>query len=363
MPIEVLVAPYLPLAQRTAVGPWELIPRSQLTAADVVSDAWVLDQIQHLLNAYREQDRTTVRFGVVLRADNTRVGDQVDMTKAPLLRRAFLAAVLDTNPSALTPESERTGNEGHATITSDNVLVYGHPLNPEGHVADEWGAMASRLVGGLRLGERPGVRFEGPGELAIPHLPTPFDSDYAAAVYAELDIGSEQSRRIARALDWLGIAWRNTRALEPENRVIALRIGFEALLGVGDNTRTLREALSGLIDPPNAPRTPRTWSERGRSQGPHALTDTEWWFQRFSLLRNLVTHGDATPEEAWLHDGVNHVWLAEDMLRRAIKETLIQAGHPADLRDDFATRQLARRIAQALEVHEAHAAEPSSETT
>jgi hypothetical protein len=342
MPAEVLVAPYLPLSQRTSVGPWELIPRAQLAAADV-SEAWVLEQVQHLLNAYREQDRSSVAFGVVLRAHDARVGDAIDRSKPPSLRRAFLAAVLESNPSALTPESERTGNEGHARVTSDNVLVYGHPLREDGMVADEWGAMAPRLVGGLRLG-RPGVRFEGPGEIGIPARSTHFDAEYASAVYAEFGKESDTSRRIARALDWLGIAWRNTTALEPENRVIALRIGFEALLGAGESTRALREALSALIDPPDAPRTWRSWTERGTVQGPFELTDAEWWFQSFSLLRNHVMHGDETPRAAWSHDGTNHVWIAEDTLRKAIKETLIREGHSADLRRDHLERQIRRRI-------------------
>lgn len=126
--------------------------------------------------------------------------------------------MLDTNPSRLTPEEDRTGNEGHESLTSDNVLIYGHTLSDAGWVADRYGAMVTILVGGMRLGE-PGAHFEQPGELVIPALPTRFDGIYATAVYEEIAKGTPVSRRIARALDWLGIAWRNTSALDDSTRI------------------------------------------------------------------------------------------------------------------------------------------------
>lgn len=59
-------------------------------------------------------------------------------------------------------------------------------------------------------------------------------------------------------------------------------------------------------------------------------------------------HGDEIPATAWEHGEHHHIWIAEDNLRKAIKEILIKAGHPEDLRDDPAQRLLARRIAQRL---------------
>jgi hypothetical protein len=343
---DVLVAPYLPLRQREIVGPWELIPRSALVADDV-SEPRLLEAIPQLLDAYRPQSSNSAAFGVVIRSSAGKVGEDFDRTTPALLRCSLLAAVLETNPSRLTPEEERTGNEGHESLTSDNVLIRGHSLNDGGWVADQYGLMVTMLVGGMRLGE-PGARFEPPGELIIPALPTRFDGIYATAIYDEIAKGTPLSRRITRALDWLGMAWRNTSALEVSTRIVALRAGFEVLFGVGDSTRAIRDALGQLMNPPDAPRVDQTWTEHGKSKGPFALTAIEWWFQSFSMLRNSIMHGDEIPATAWEHGEHHHIWIAEDNLRKAIKEILIRAGHPEDLRDDPAQRLLARRIAQRL---------------
>ncbi len=82
------------------------------------------------------------------------MGEAFDKTTPAFLRFSLLAAVLDTNPSRLTPEKDRTGNEGHESLTSDNVLIYGHPLHDENWVADQYGVMVTMLVGGMRLASR-----------------------------------------------------------------------------------------------------------------------------------------------------------------------------------------------------------------
>jgi len=245
------------------------------------------------------------------------------------------------------PEEEHTGNEGHQMVTSGNTLVYGHPLNNENWVADQYGVMATRLVGGMRLGEAD-THFEPPGELIIPALDKPFDDVYASAIYVEIAKGGATARRIAHALDWLGIAWRNTSAIEVGTRIVALRAGFEVLFGVGNSTRAVRQSLGTLLDPRGVERPERTWDEHGKTRGPEAMSDLEWWFQHFSMLRNAIMHGDEVSAAAWRHGDHDHVWIAEDCLRRSIKETLIRAGHPADLRDDPATRALAPQIAERL---------------
>jgi len=343
---DVLVAPYLPLQQREIVGPWELIPRSALTTDDV-SEPRLLEAVPQLLDAYRPLSSNSATFGVIIRPSAGKVGDSFDRTAPAFLRYALLAAALDTNPSRLAPEEDRTGNEGHESLTSDNVLIYGHPLNDGGWVADQYGAMVTILVGGMRLGE-PGARFEQPGELVIPALSTRFDGIYATAVYEEIVKGTPVGRRMARALDWLGMAWRNTSALDISTRIVALRAGFEVLLGVGDTTKVIRDALGQLMNPPDAPRTKHTWTDHGKLKGPFELTSIEWWFQCFSILRNSIMHGDEIAATTWQHGEHHHVWIAEDNLRKAIKETLISAGHPEDLRDDPGQRLLARRISQRL---------------
>lgn len=64
-----------------------------------------------------------------------------------------------------------------------------------------------------------------------------------------------------------------------------------------------------------------------------ALSDTEWWFQSFALLRHAIDYGDEVLEYLWVFpDTGNQHWMhAEDHLRRAIKKTVIGAGHSPDL--------------------------------
>lgn len=106
-------------------------------------------------------------------------------------------------------------------------------------------------------------------------------------------------------------------------------------------------------------RTAREWDDHhGNHRGPFELTDLEWWFQSFALLRNKIAHGgqlapagQLEPEEYDFDDGVPHVWHAERNLRRAIKKTVADAGHEDVLLDPFEriTRKYARLIAEDAE--------------
>ena len=119
-------------------------------------------------------------------------------------------------------------------------------------------------------------------------------------------------------------------------RILALRAGFDVLFG-GAETRELRERFSALLDPPDAPRTAREWDDHhGNHRAPFDLTDLEWWFQSFALLRNKIAHGGQLESEEYdFDDGTPYVWHAERNLRRAIKQTVADAGHEDVLLDAF----------------------------
>src|SRR4051794_38481807 len=94
------------------------------------------------------------------------------------------------------------------------------------------------------------------------------------------------------------------------------------------------------------------WDDHhGNHRGPYQLTNLEWWFQSFALLRNRLAHGgEVAPGEYEFDDGVHHVWHAELTLRRAIKQTVANAGHPDVLLDPFerAMRRAAHEIQRQL---------------
>jgi hypothetical protein len=89
---DVLIAPYLPLRQREIVGPWELIPRSALTADDV-SEPRLLKAVPQLLDAYRPQNSNSGAFGVVMRPSAGKVGEDFDRATPALLRCSLLGVV------------------------------------------------------------------------------------------------------------------------------------------------------------------------------------------------------------------------------------------------------------------------------
>lgn len=172
--------------------------------------------------------------------------------------------------------------------------------------------------------------------------------EYAAALLEVLERGDEQSRRLDRSIEWLAIAWRNEEAISLDVRILALRAGFEVLFGGGSSTQKHRAALHSLLDDQTAARRSRTWVDRGKEI--HAdLTDVEWWFQSFALLRNAIAHGDAISEADRSFEGQLHLWRGEHTLRAAIKRTVVQVGHDPDLELDRATRELRRALADAVE--------------
>lgn len=181
-------------------------------------------------------------------------------------------------------------------------------------------------------------------------LPTPIfaklDEEYASALYDALVRDDMTGRRLDRSIEWLALAWNNSAAISEDARVLVFRAGFEVLLGGGANTKRNRELLSRLLDEPGTARTPRSWPEL---KGPVPLTDLEWWFQSFALLRNKVAHGDVVEERDRLFDdGNRHPWHADDVLKRAIKRTVVRAGADPLIELPAIDRYFKRAYASAL---------------
>lgn len=129
----------------------------------------------------------------------------------------------------------------------------------------QYGLMVETTVSGLRIGTEHS-ELHAPAELHLPLTGGFVDKDYLAVLWPVVTAGTDEARRVGRAIDWLDLLWRNTTSITEEMRIMTLKAGFEILFD-SEDVVVLRERLSALLDEPEAPRQTRTWtSTRLRTQ-------------------------------------------------------------------------------------------------
>jgi hypothetical protein len=182
-----------------------------------------------------------------------------------------------------------------------------------------------------------------------PRVVRSWDEEYAAAIHRLLGNRGELSRRLARAIDWLELAWQNGDSLDENLRIAALYSGFEVLLASPADAKAAALALGALLDRPGArKRQYKSWRTKRGTQVPDKISQLAWWFVQFAWLRNAILHGDRLTSRHY-HDrrGRSHKWMAELQLREAIKETVASAGY-SDLRLTPHERALHRALLKAI---------------
>jgi hypothetical protein len=347
---EALLFPYLPVIERVEVGPFELIPHGHFEDADA-QYPWVAEAVRGLFDLYKVRT-TSLGHGVVVRPREGRVGEAVERAMMTPLRRVLVAAVLDGNPRV----TEEDRQPGHSVATSDNALLYGHGLSPDGWVAVQYGLMVEMTVAGLRIGEEHS-EIHAPAELHLPLLGGFVDEDYLAALWPVLTAETDEARRVSRAVDWLDLSWRNTTSITEEMRIMTLKAAFEVLFD-SDKVDELRERLSALLDEAGVQRRTQTWTSRAGNPQSAELTELEWWFTQFSFLRNAIAHGNEVADADFDYEGQRHIWIAEARLRGAIKHTVAQqAGEP-----DILVDRMERAVRRAIREAEAHWPESGATT-
>jgi hypothetical protein len=340
--------PYLPLDDRLELGGWQFVPADCLSEPDA-SDATALKLAQGLVTLYERPPSFNTWGAFACRSDG-KIGDEFPRSAVTRLRRSLVVTLLDQNESGVRPQDERDPNAAWRTYTSEHAQAWGHPIDGEGWVAEQYGGMVTILAGGYNVLQEDSIRFSHPREL---HSPRPvraldLDLEYGTALYHLLDDGSAGARRLGRAIDWLDVAWRNSDALDLNLRIAALHSGFETLLDVSANYKQAARSLSALLDPADVERRGRPdWKNRQGNPVEDEISDLEWWFVQFAYLRNRILHGDEITSEDH-HDDLEraHLWVAEETLRRAIRATVAAAGWP-ELRLDVRKRELERAIRNA----------------
>lgn len=185
-----------------------------------------------------------------------------------------------------------------------------------------------------------------PAELYEALAPPDPDPAIADAMFEALTQGTEAARRLALAVDWLDVAWRNTDSISQTLRILAVASGFEALLMEGEFSEGRRMAyaydkLLGETDPPT-----RTFTNRAGKATSAEFSDKAWWLFRFYEIRSAIAHGDALADDALAYeDGRPHFAIGEQRLREAILITAQNmTGH-----DDLLLTRFERDIGRATE--------------
>lgn len=343
---DVWLLPYLPLANECQVGPYALVPFRDFSRRHATSQA-VYNEVRRLRTAYRVSSMGRP-FGAIVVPEDSRIGgEELERERFPALHGAVLAAAIDANPILI--GADDTGNSGHATATAENAKMFGHPLTGEYSYAIQTGAMVTVLSWRSSEPGRPLPKIHPPANLPEPMFFS-FDAEYASALHHALCQDSDDARRLALAIDWLNITWSNNEDVSARTRALAYRSAFEVLLGGEASTKKQREALSSLLDDSKAEKRLRCWTEHNGKERAVQLTDLEWWFQGFSLLRNRISHGDVvgTEGDEWeFEDGEHHLRHADAQFRRAIKQTIIRGGADPLLEQPARQRTMVR-VAEVL---------------
>ena len=120
--------------------------------------------------------------------------------------------------------------------TSENALLYGHPLTGGNSYAIQTGVLIQAMHWRTAADGEPLPKVAPPVELPTPIFAN-FDHEVAHATHAYLSAGDMNARRLHRALDWYRIALSNAEAVTRDVRVGAAPSAIEALTGLSDETK------------------------------------------------------------------------------------------------------------------------------
>lgn len=260
------------------------------------------------------------------------------------IQAAVRFAVLDSNDRVLARDRE---NVGHYLATSENAELYVQPIDEkDGRIAYRSGGLLREQVsGGWRIGE---------GTLPLPDAVGPIlgtvrvSRKLASAVFGAFsDTTNRDNRRLRVALEWHAAALANPRAVTLQQRLIALKTGFEALLGESgsrDCARRLRELFervtaqhrdllpctSVLWSPSERADLLRAHQNRGGTTNTELRSEVEDWFMALADARNAIIHDGVVsaveypppPERPLSRYQGPLFWTGERLLREGIKASL-----------------------------------------
>jgi hypothetical protein len=300
--------PYLPLHEPVVIDEWRLIP-FHVERPEVETD--VDREVELAIEAYKPAV-DGYDFGAVCVPAAHDAGPELHEELFWPLSQAVLAAMLFANPR-LDEHDTWCDCRKHGTTTAENAHLTVVALGAE-FIHSRSGSRITRTMTVLRSPGEP-YTIPPPEALYLPDSANDLDGKLATRIYRALLRDDPAARRLDNAIAWLDFIAANGTSVVPSVRIMGLRSAFEALFG---ETRTAHlRTLVGDHLSPAAPKSQRSWEDQGRTRTAE-LSDREWWFQRFSLLRNGLTHGSGIDDDAWVHDGLAHTHIAQEALVEAI---------------------------------------------
>jgi hypothetical protein len=333
--------PYLPLSRTCQFGPWQVGPLGDYKGS------WESAEFERMsrdfIASFRDSNGQPLRSIALLSHGSRGVDGRLPRAPQRLaIQRAIEFATLDQNPKPSDP------NAGLGSATSDNAELMIWPVDiKSGRVTLSRGSMVSVMSGGNRINHR-NFAVPSPLEVNIPWSSVTLDRELLAALYHLFTRrlrGDDDAlrKRIMTSIGWLSQAWRNTPSIRPEDRIVMLKTGFEALCGTSSTPRcaehlrniyeatlagaTVRDTEDILWSPVERDRFSREY--HGRTYG---ITDLQHWFMEFGDARNKVIHDGLTPRLNYrvsksAYNG-HLVHTAERLLRDTIKVSMAHFGYP-----------------------------------
>lgn len=282
-------------------------------------------------------------------------GEKPSREEVRALQLSLVFAFVDRNPR-YNPENNQ---QARTIMTAENAELHVWPIDLEqGFVIKRTGYLVSTNTVTYMANNREQV-LSPPVDLRMPkaaHCPDPL---ILTAIYETVlsslqspgEVRDSDALRVAVAVDWFAKAWHNTATVEYSERLVYLKIAFEALTGTSKNwksARWLRETFEAL--PGTTPRDSKilVWSPEEKAVHTHRwkdkcghpqsrlITDLQHWFMEFGKARNNIIHEGKTPE--LMYAGSNPAYsgsfffTAEFLLRGVIKVQLSKLGYDYVLR-------------------------------
>jgi hypothetical protein len=331
--------PYMPMHDVVTFGAWELGPIANFDGR------WANDRFKELslqfVAAFRGPYGQPLAKPTLLAPKETPINGQLPSDlELTALRTAINFAALDANPRAGEP------NAGQFAVTSDNSDLVVWPIDlADGFVAFGHVGAISRLNGGFRINED--LLVPAPLELLMPMRDVLIDPELLQATF-DMAMGSSPtpnesvSSRLVTAISWLAQSWRNSQSIRPQDRIVLLKTGFEALSKESQNwpcakrLRALYERLlpKSVITDDETDELLWTPSEAERFQWvvgghTHQVTDLQQWLRTFGDTRNEIIHEGTVPSltsaDGTAYDGLLFN-VGERLLRETIKVAMIELG-------------------------------------